>query len=62
MVVVQALLTANLAWMNLPLVFVYAYAIVKVTGGLELPFAARRHFSRDREPGRRPAAAVAATH
>jgi hypothetical protein len=28
--------------MNLALVFVYAYAIVKVTGGLELPFALRR--------------------
>jgi short-subunit dehydrogenase len=42
MAVVQGLLTANLAWMNLALVFVYAYAIVKVTGGLELPFAVRR--------------------
>jgi short-subunit dehydrogenase len=47
MVVVQALLTANLAWMNLPLLFVYAYAIVKVTGGLELPFAVRRLFASD---------------
>lgn len=44
--VVQGLLTANLPWMNLALVLVYAYAIVKVTGGLELPFAVRRLFSK----------------
>ncbi|HZT49152.1 MAG TPA: SDR family NAD(P)-dependent oxidoreductase [Hyphomicrobiaceae bacterium] len=53
MVVVQALLTANVAWMNLPLVFVYAYAIVKVTGGLELPFAVRRLFGGERDAGPR---------
>ena len=40
--VVQALLTPNLPWMNLGLVFVYAYAIAAVTGGLELPIALRR--------------------
>jgi short-subunit dehydrogenase len=58
MVLVQAMLTANLAWMNLPLVFVYAYAIVKVTGGLELPFAVRRLFASESAAGRRrPAAA-----
>lgn len=39
---VQALLTANLPWMNLTLAFVYAYAIAEVTGGLELPIAVRR--------------------
>ncbi|TMJ77575.1 MAG: SDR family NAD(P)-dependent oxidoreductase [Alphaproteobacteria bacterium] len=40
--VVQSLLTANLPWMNVPLVFVYGYAIARATGGLELPFALRR--------------------
>ena len=40
--VVQSLLTANLPWMNVPLVFVYGYAIAHATGGLELPFALRR--------------------
>ena len=40
--VVQSLLTANLPWMNVPLVFVYGYAIASVTGGLELPFGLRR--------------------
>jgi hypothetical protein len=40
--VVQALLTANLPWMNLSLAFVYAYAIAEVTGGIELPIALRR--------------------
>jgi 4-amino-4-deoxy-L-arabinose transferase-like glycosyltransferase len=40
--VVQALLTPNLPWMNLGLVFVYAYAIAAVTGGLELPIVLRR--------------------
>jgi hypothetical protein len=39
---VQSLLTANLPWMNVPLVFVYGYAIARVTGGLELPFGLRR--------------------
>lgn len=43
--VVQSLLTANLPWMNAPLVFVYAYAIASVTGGLELPFGLRRLFA-----------------
>ena len=38
----QALLTANLPWMNVSLVFVYAYAIAEVTGGLELPIGLRR--------------------
>jgi hypothetical protein len=47
--VVQGLLTANLPWMNLALVFVYAYAIVKVTGGLELPFALHRLFTKSTE-------------
>jgi hypothetical protein len=42
--IVQSLLTANLPWMNTPLVFVYAYAIASVTGGLELPFGLRRLF------------------
>jgi uncharacterized protein len=42
---VQSLLTADLPWMNAPLVFVYAYAIASVTGGLELPFGLRRLFS-----------------
>jgi hypothetical protein len=41
--VVQALLTSNLPWMNLPLVFVYAYVIAEVTGGLELPIGLRRY-------------------
>jgi uncharacterized protein len=36
--VVQSLLTANLPWMNVPLVFVYGYAIARTTGGIELPF------------------------
>ena len=40
--VVQALLTANLPWMNLGLVFIYAYAIAQVAGGLELPIGLRR--------------------
>jgi hypothetical protein len=40
--VVQSLLTANLPWMNVPLVFVYGYAIARATGGLELPFGLRR--------------------
>jgi 4-amino-4-deoxy-L-arabinose transferase-like glycosyltransferase len=40
--VVQSLLTANLPWMNVPLVFVYGYAIAHATGGLELPFGLRR--------------------
>lgn len=39
---VQALLTANLPWMNVSLAFVYAYAVAEVTGGLELPIALRR--------------------
>ena len=39
--VVQSLLTANLPWMNVPLVFVYGYAIARATGGLELPFGLR---------------------
>ncbi len=43
---VQSLLTANLPWMNVPLVFVYGYAIASVTGGLELPFGLRRLFGR----------------
>jgi len=43
--VVQSLLTANLPWMNVPLVFVYAYAIARVTGGLELPFGLHRLFA-----------------
>jgi hypothetical protein len=42
--VVQSLVSANLPWMNVPLVFVYAYAIVSVSGGLELPLALRRNF------------------
>ena len=42
---VQSLLTANLPWMNVPLLFVYAYAIASVTGGLELPFGLRRVFA-----------------
>ena len=42
MVLVQALLTANLPWMNQALLFIYAYAIVRVTGGLELPLWVRR--------------------
>jgi hypothetical protein len=41
LVVVQSLVTSNLSWMNLPLVFAYAYAIAAVTGGLELPFRLR---------------------
>jgi hypothetical protein len=44
--VVQSLLTANLPWMNVPLVFVYGYAIANATGGLELPFGLRRLFDR----------------
>jgi hypothetical protein len=43
--VVQGLLTANLPWMNVPLVFVYGYAIARATGGLELPFGLLRLFS-----------------
>jgi hypothetical protein len=39
---VQGLLTANLPWMNIPLVFIYAFAIASVTGGLELPFLLQR--------------------
>jgi hypothetical protein len=49
--VVQSLLTANLPWMNVPLVFVYGYAIARVTGGLELPFGLRRLFA-GRDAGR----------
>jgi hypothetical protein len=48
---VQSLLTANLPWMNVPLVFVYAYAIASVTGGLELPFGLRRLFARPNAAG-----------
>jgi hypothetical protein len=44
--IVQALLTPNLPWMNLGLVFVYAYAIAAVTGGLELPIGLRRLLAR----------------
>jgi uncharacterized protein len=44
--VVQSLLTANLPGMNVPLVFVYGYAIANATGGLELPFGLRRLFDR----------------
>ena len=44
---VQAVLTPNLPWMNLGLVFVYAYAIASVTGGLELPIGLRRLMARD---------------
>jgi hypothetical protein len=43
--IVQALLTPNLPWMNLPLLFVYAYAIAETTGGLELPIGLRRLLS-----------------
>jgi hypothetical protein len=43
--IVQSLLTANLPWMNVPLVFVYGYAIARVTGGIELPFGLRRLFA-----------------
>ena len=43
--VVQSLFTANLPWMNVSLVFVYAYAIAAVTGGLELPLGLRRLFA-----------------
>lgn len=59
--VVQAFLTANLPWMNQALLFVYAYAIVRVTGGLELPLRLRRHLSRQQPPAGqdRPGAPVA---
>jgi hypothetical protein len=54
---VQSLLTANLPWMNVPFVFVCAYAIASVTGGLELPFGLRRLFARpDAAVGRAPEA------
>jgi hypothetical protein len=42
MAIVQGLLSSNLPWMNLPLLFVYAYAIAGVTGGIELPIGLRR--------------------
>ena len=58
--VVQSLLTANLPWMNAPLVFVYAYAIASVTGGLELPFGLRRLFAGASESGSAPAVQHAA--
>ena len=40
---------------NLPLVFVYAYAIAKVTGGLELPIGLQRWLA-DKAGGARPVA------
>jgi hypothetical protein len=59
--VVQSLLTANLPWMNVPLVFVYAYAIASVTGGLELPFGLRRLFGGPDAAGDTSSRAPAAT-
>ena len=60
--VVQSLLTANLPWMNAPMVFVYAYAIASVTGGLELPFGLRRLFAGASESSRAPAATHGSEH
>jgi hypothetical protein len=60
--VVQSLLTANLPWMNAPLVFVYAYAIASVTGGLELPFGLRRLFAGASESNRAPPATHGSEH
>ena len=50
MVTLHSLFTANLPWLNVPLVFLYAYAIADVTGGLELPFGLRRGFAEQAPP------------
>jgi len=51
LVVVQALLTPNLPWMNLPILFIYALAIAESAGGLELPIGIRRLFSGSNSAG-----------
>jgi hypothetical protein len=43
--IVQGLLTPNLPWMNLPILFTYAFAIAEAAGGLELPIGLRRLLS-----------------
>jgi hypothetical protein len=48
--------------MNAPLVFVYAYAIASVTGGLELPFGPRRMFAGASESSRAPPATHGSEH